>query len=195
MTNKYWLTHGLLTFRATFEEFETKHGKAYSDSAERETRVDLYRQNLRFIHSKNRQKRLPLKILFNTFFWTNLWQCLINNCLCWQISGKVWHFLLQATILRTELTPRFVCLGCCIFWWTFLLTISLVFRMTYICKISDVKSLDLSTTSPSLENSTGAFCMTPTSRTMGGWLKSSHKLKQQTHQTLLIGGSFLTQFF
>merc|ERR1712172_196970 len=41
--------------RATFEEFETRHGKTYSDAAEREARVDLYRQNLRFIHSKNRQ--------------------------------------------------------------------------------------------------------------------------------------------
>ena len=43
------------TCRATFEEFERRHEKAYSDSAEREARVDLYRQNLRFIHSKNRQ--------------------------------------------------------------------------------------------------------------------------------------------
>jgi len=41
--------------RATFEEFETKHGKTYSNPTEREARVDLYRQNLRFIHSKNRQ--------------------------------------------------------------------------------------------------------------------------------------------
>merc|ERR1712165_198373 len=41
--------------RATFEEFETKHGKVYSTAGEREARVDLYRQNLRFIHSKNRQ--------------------------------------------------------------------------------------------------------------------------------------------
>ena len=40
--------------RATFEEFETKHGKVYSTVGEREARVDLYRQNLRFIHSKNR---------------------------------------------------------------------------------------------------------------------------------------------
>ena len=44
------------TCRATFDDFETKHGKTYSNPDEREARLDLYRQNLRFIHSKNRQE-------------------------------------------------------------------------------------------------------------------------------------------
>jgi C1A family cysteine protease len=41
--------------RATFDEFQTRHGKQYRDADEQESRLDLYRQNLRFIHSRNRQ--------------------------------------------------------------------------------------------------------------------------------------------
>jgi len=41
--------------RSTFEDFQTLHGKQYGDSSEKESRLDIYRQNLRFIHSKNRQ--------------------------------------------------------------------------------------------------------------------------------------------
>ena len=60
---------GLLTCRATFEEFEMKHGKTYSNPTEREARVDLYRQNLRFIHSKNRQAHILDKSTVSTPFF------------------------------------------------------------------------------------------------------------------------------
>ena len=50
------LMTSMWTCRATFDDFETKHGKTYSNPGEREARLDLYRQNLRFIHSKNRQE-------------------------------------------------------------------------------------------------------------------------------------------
>ncbi len=33
---------------------QAEHGKEYRDAREHETRKDVYRQNLRFIHSKNR---------------------------------------------------------------------------------------------------------------------------------------------
>ena len=56
MFNKRSLMTSMWTCRATFDDFETKHGKTYSNPGEREARLDLYRQNLRFIHSKNRQE-------------------------------------------------------------------------------------------------------------------------------------------
>ncbi len=37
-----------------FERFKERHGKEYSDGREHETRKDIFRQNMRFIHSKNR---------------------------------------------------------------------------------------------------------------------------------------------
>ena len=69
---------GLLTCRATFEEFETRHGKTYSDAAEREARVDLYRQNLRFIHSKNRQASVYFLHAFLLNKWKLLWPAVIH---------------------------------------------------------------------------------------------------------------------
>ena len=41
----------------TFDEFKTKHSKEYDDETEHTRRLNLYRQNMRFIHSKNRQGR------------------------------------------------------------------------------------------------------------------------------------------
>ena len=41
--------------RDTFDEFKDKHEKRYDDMTEHEQRLDTYRQNMRFIHSKNRQ--------------------------------------------------------------------------------------------------------------------------------------------
>ena len=41
--------------RDTFEEFKTKHNKNYDNDDEHERRLDVYRQNMRFIHSKNRK--------------------------------------------------------------------------------------------------------------------------------------------
>merc|ERR1719245_864681 len=41
--------------RDTFEEFKVHHSKKYRDENDEENRLDLYRQNLRFIHSKNRK--------------------------------------------------------------------------------------------------------------------------------------------
>ena len=41
--------------RDTFEEFKVHHNKKYRDGDDEESRLDLYRQNLRFIHSKNRK--------------------------------------------------------------------------------------------------------------------------------------------
>ncbi len=40
---------------AAFDAFKAKHGKAYSNKRDHDTRRDIYRHNLRFIHSKNRQ--------------------------------------------------------------------------------------------------------------------------------------------
>ena len=39
----------------TFEDFKEKHSKEYESDQEHSKRLELYRQNLRFIHSKNRQ--------------------------------------------------------------------------------------------------------------------------------------------
>jgi len=39
----------------TFDEFKEKHNRDYDSNREHSKRLDLYRQNLRFIHSKNRQ--------------------------------------------------------------------------------------------------------------------------------------------
>lgn len=41
--------------RDTFSEFVTRHEKQYAGHDETESRLDIYRQNMRFIHSKNRQ--------------------------------------------------------------------------------------------------------------------------------------------
>jgi len=41
--------------RDTFEEFKVHHSKKYRDENDEESRLDVYRQNLRFIHSKNRK--------------------------------------------------------------------------------------------------------------------------------------------
>merc|ERR1719233_2463158 len=41
--------------RDTFEEFKVHHSKKYRDETDEESRLDVYRQNLRFIHSKNRK--------------------------------------------------------------------------------------------------------------------------------------------
>ena len=41
--------------RETFEEFKKNHGKEYRDAIDEANRLDLYRQNLRFIHSTNRK--------------------------------------------------------------------------------------------------------------------------------------------
>jgi len=38
-----------------FNTFETKHGKEYRNDKDRENRKDIFSQNMRFIHSKNRQ--------------------------------------------------------------------------------------------------------------------------------------------
>lgn len=38
----------------TFEAFKAEHGKEYGSDEDHETRKDFYRQNLRFIHSRNR---------------------------------------------------------------------------------------------------------------------------------------------
>ncbi len=38
-----------------FHHFEEKHSKQYRDDMDRETRKDLFSQNMRYIHSKNRQ--------------------------------------------------------------------------------------------------------------------------------------------
>merc|ERR1719429_986235 len=39
----------------TFDEFKEKHNRNYDSKVEHSKRLDLYRQNMRFIHSKNRQ--------------------------------------------------------------------------------------------------------------------------------------------
>ena len=39
----------------TFEDFKDKHNRNYESDQEHTKRLELYRQNLRFIHSKNRQ--------------------------------------------------------------------------------------------------------------------------------------------
>jgi len=39
----------------TFDQFKQRHGKVYVDGGDEQNRLDVYRQNLRFIHSKNRQ--------------------------------------------------------------------------------------------------------------------------------------------
>ena len=39
----------------TFEDFKEKHNRDYASHQEHAKRLELYRQNLRFIHSKNRQ--------------------------------------------------------------------------------------------------------------------------------------------
>ena len=48
-----------LTFKAhvdhAFNTFETKHSKEYRNDKDRENRKDIFSQNMRFIHSKNRQ--------------------------------------------------------------------------------------------------------------------------------------------
>jgi len=41
--------------RQTFDEFKTRHGKKYQNSLEEGRRMEVYRQNMRYIHSKNRQ--------------------------------------------------------------------------------------------------------------------------------------------
>ncbi len=38
-----------------FDDFENKHSKTYRGNKDRENRKDIFRQNLRFIHSTNRQ--------------------------------------------------------------------------------------------------------------------------------------------
>ena len=41
--------------RDTFEQFKVHHDKKYRDENDEESRLDVYRQNLRYIHSKNRK--------------------------------------------------------------------------------------------------------------------------------------------
>lgn len=41
--------------RDTFDEFKTRHGKSYRNSLDEGRRMEVYRQNMRYIHSKNRQ--------------------------------------------------------------------------------------------------------------------------------------------
>ncbi|KAK6635157.1 hypothetical protein RUM44_000406 [Polyplax serrata] len=43
--------------KTAFEEFKTTHGKSYESEKEHVQRLDLFRQNLRFIHSHNRAGR------------------------------------------------------------------------------------------------------------------------------------------
>ncbi len=40
---------------AAFEHFKDAHGKTYDTPTEHDTRKDIFRQNLRFIHSTNRR--------------------------------------------------------------------------------------------------------------------------------------------
>lgn len=48
-----------------FEKFKTKHGKNYETQLELASRKEVFRQNLRFIHSVNRQQKgTPLYKLF-----------------------------------------------------------------------------------------------------------------------------------
>ena len=39
---------------ASFEDFKDRHGKEYRNKVEEHHRIQLFRQNMRFIHSKNR---------------------------------------------------------------------------------------------------------------------------------------------
>ncbi len=56
----------LYLYRQTFDEFKTRHGKTYQNSLEEGRRMEVFRQNMRYIHSKNRS---------NTFFlpWYPNW--------------------------------------------------------------------------------------------------------------------------
>lgn len=47
-----------------FNRFINKHGKTYVTSDEHENRKNIFKQNLRFIHSKNRQ-RLGFSLAIN----------------------------------------------------------------------------------------------------------------------------------
>ena len=40
---------------SAFEEFKTKHDKTYGSSKEHTVRKDIFRQNMRLIHSHNRK--------------------------------------------------------------------------------------------------------------------------------------------
>ena len=50
--------------KEAFEEFETKHKKEYRNQQDRWNRRDIFSQNMRFIHSKNRQ-HLSYKLAAN----------------------------------------------------------------------------------------------------------------------------------
>merc|ERR1719244_2044912 len=52
---KEFVDHHEKHVRETFDEFKVQHSKTYRNKDDEESRLDLYRQNLRFIHSKNRQ--------------------------------------------------------------------------------------------------------------------------------------------
>jgi hypothetical protein len=49
--------------RQTFDEFKTRHGKTYQNSLEEGRRMEVYRQNMRYIHSKNRSDTLSAQYL------------------------------------------------------------------------------------------------------------------------------------
>lgn len=55
----------------TFEVFKNRHGKRYRNDNDMENRKDIYRQNMRFVHSKNRQG-LTFKLATNHLAdWTD----------------------------------------------------------------------------------------------------------------------------
>ena len=75
---------------AAFDSFKERHNKSYSDERDHDARKDIYRHNLRFIHSKNRQGLTYTLGENHMADWTSGERRMLRGKL-WVVSKFVWY--------------------------------------------------------------------------------------------------------